>query len=213
MNAVIEEPALDGPPFEVNREARRRCAELLRDYLARRIDNDEFEDGLAEIPVDVKDLGPEDVRHASYWIINDRKRCKFCGWSKLTRAERRALSRWLLFLYSDAPSASRATYPSGKNLGWAVSTAAWVKIVGAALLLAWQYGLGWITLAVGSVVGSLAIWVKWVSASVWGRKSTWKMRDIFNPDGHFPFACQEDFEQANRSLVFLFGDVHSVTHS
>ncbi len=81
----------------VDRDARNAAAQLLRDFIAGRIENFDFE---AWEPV-TDDPAIAELWAFAWHFYSDAKRHRLVGRHKLHPAERRELLRWLLFLDSD----------------------------------------------------------------------------------------------------------------
>lgn len=86
------EPAID-------REGRRRAATLLRSLASGRITNDEFADRWPVSP----DLAVEEVYWAAWKLYSDLREYRLARLHRLTKAERREVARWVVFLRTDLP--------------------------------------------------------------------------------------------------------------
>jgi hypothetical protein len=83
----------------VQRESRRRLAELLRGLVAGRITNDEFE---LAIPRDSGDSAVREVfRDGAWFLYDDLHEHRLVGKYRLSRDGRDEVARWVLFLESD----------------------------------------------------------------------------------------------------------------
>jgi hypothetical protein len=83
----------------VDPEGRRQVAELLRHYLAGLMTNDELEDRL---PRHSKDAAVSEVAWASWFLYDDiRMPYKLVGKDAASKAVRRTVARWLVFLGTD----------------------------------------------------------------------------------------------------------------
>lgn len=81
----------------IHRASRERLALALRRYVARRITND----GLAAVSVDWRDRGAAAVQQMAWRLYDDLYTHRASGRHALTRAGRRMVARWIVFLQSD----------------------------------------------------------------------------------------------------------------
>jgi hypothetical protein len=85
----------------LDRENRRRVAELLRHFVAGQITNDEFE---IRSPRRSRDLAVRQILSEGAWFLyDDRHEHRLTGKYKLTPEARENVARWILFLETDLP--------------------------------------------------------------------------------------------------------------
>lgn len=131
---------------QIDRDARRRAALLLRRLAAGRITNYEFEDRWpCTDDVAVREIFEE----AS--VGGELTECRFVGRNGLDRASRRQVARWILFLRSDLPYEWPITPPIVRLLG----------------LFVWLL-LGFMTLLVGLLV-LVPLW-SWIKRSWYAKQ-------------------------------------------
>jgi len=82
----------------IDRKARDILAEQLRHFVSGLITNDEFNDRL---PVKTKDAGFWAVEEKAWGLYSDLKEHKLTGSHSVSRSNRRIISCFILFLYSD----------------------------------------------------------------------------------------------------------------
>ena len=82
----------------IDRESRRRLAELLRHFAAGLVSNDEFED---RCPRGSKDLAVGQILDQGAWFLyDDLHEHRLTGAYRLTNDDRKNVARWILFLES-----------------------------------------------------------------------------------------------------------------
>lgn len=85
----------------VDRDSRRKLAELLRHFAAGLITNDEFED---RRPSGSKDLAVRQILHEGAWFLyDDLHEHRLTGRYRLNTKNRESIARWILFLETDLP--------------------------------------------------------------------------------------------------------------
>ena len=83
----------------VDRESRRRLAELLRHFVAGLISNDEFED---RCPHGSRDSAVRQIMDEGAWFLyDDLHEHRLTGRYKLNARDRESVARWILFLETD----------------------------------------------------------------------------------------------------------------
>ncbi len=85
----------------VDREARRKYAELVRQFISGRITNDEYEERFDAIRCDSDDFAIGEVYHQVWFLYDDMKTHRMTGTHRLDWEGRRATARIVLFLQSD----------------------------------------------------------------------------------------------------------------
>lgn len=80
-------------------QARRRAAELLRQFASGRLTNDEFEDALP----DFDDQAIRRMFRFAWGLYDDLSIHRLRGKYRLSRLDRREVARWVLFLRSGLP--------------------------------------------------------------------------------------------------------------
>ena len=82
----------------VDKEARTKMAELIRQLIAGKITNDEFEDSIPQ----TKDRAVFEVFFSGLWgIYTDLKECRLVGADAVPKESRPVIARYILFLKSD----------------------------------------------------------------------------------------------------------------
>lgn len=83
----------------VDRHARARAAQILRDFVSGKISNDQF---AGECPR-TDDLAVHAIWNTAWLFYDDFKEHKLTGRYRLPPDQKRACVRWILFLHSDLP--------------------------------------------------------------------------------------------------------------
>lgn len=81
----------------VDRVARARATQLLRNFISGKVTNDEFEDGCPQ----TQDRAIHAIWETAWVLYDDLSEHRLTGQHRLTTDMRRICVRWLLFLYSD----------------------------------------------------------------------------------------------------------------
>ena len=96
--AELEVVMWRGEPV-IDREGRRKAATLLRSLASGRITNAKFADRWPVSP----DSAVEEVYWAAWKLFSDLREYRLAGPDRLTKAERRVVARWVVFLRTDLP--------------------------------------------------------------------------------------------------------------
>jgi hypothetical protein len=79
----------------VDKDARRRAAELLRHFVAGQITNDEFEN---RFPSQCNDAAVNELRSEAWYLYDDLRQYRLVGKDRLSPERRHDVGRWVLFL-------------------------------------------------------------------------------------------------------------------
>lgn len=174
------------------RSNRDDLARLLRHLAAGVITNDQFVDGAVPL-FDVRDPAIEGVFWEADGLYSDLRTYRLRGRDALTRDERRAVARAIVFLHSDVEYSWPVPKPARSSATFFVSALVAGVSVGTALT-SWTAGL---------TCSMFTLFVGWFVA--WAVR-TWRSRHIVTPVSSvsdWPFASAAELQAARRHPRYL----------
>ena len=104
----------------VDQKARRKYAELVRQFISGRMTNDEYEDRYEAIQQNKSDTAIGEIYHQLWFLYDDIQTHKMTGTHRLDREGRKTVAKTILFLQSD----NEYQWPKDSMLGISLDTLA-----------------------------------------------------------------------------------------
>ena len=108
----------------VDQKARRKYAELVRQFISGRMTNDEYEDRYEAIQQNKSDTAIGEIYHQLWFLYDDIQTHKMTGTHRLDREGRKTVAKTILFLQSD----NEYQWPKDSMLG--ISLILWLVLIG-----------------------------------------------------------------------------------
>ena len=180
----------------VDREPRRKYAELIRQFISGRMTNDEYEDRFEAIEVSRDDHAVSEIYRQVWFLYDDFKTHRMTGKHRLNNAGRRQTAQIVLFLQSDR----EYNWPQGSLAG--CLSLLLLIVCGFATVSLINYLPENALFILGNAVFVSVVLILFAVLKNWQEKQDWKKAGDADA---WPFLLQTDLDEAKRHPRLLAG--------
>ena len=177
----------------VDQEARRRYAELVRQFISGRMTNEEYEARFEAIECNTNDPAVFEAYHQVWFLYDDIKTHRMTGAHRLDRAGRRTIARMVLFLHSD------------EEYQWLTDLWNGSVFLITALLVVLLFALFPETALINKAVIAAVLTSAWINYERGQRTRRENRYKMAGDTGAWPFLRQADLDEAARHPRLLNG--------